>query len=234
MKDLKRQYDPTKDKNATSDPNKTLFVSRLNFKTDEETLKREFERFGPINSLRLVRDAKTGKSKGYAFVEFKHSRHCERLYDSNGMKIDGKKILVDYECSRTVEDWLPKRLGGGKGNKRRDRDTEHKIRKVIKEYKAKLQEAKKAAKAEEKQKQAPPELEVSHKRQKIDENSEVELKPSKSESQVPPKAPEPVQEQKIVVNEPVAAIVPPTPEVKLEPEVKEAKINGNHQLSIRI
>lgn len=93
------------------------------------------ERFGPVVSLRLVRDSKTGKSRGYAFVEFKHQRHCDKLYDASGMKIDGKRILVDYEQARVSKDWLPRRLGGGKGNKRKDRDAEHKIRKVLKEYK---------------------------------------------------------------------------------------------------
>ena len=122
VKEHKKKYDPNKDPNATSDPSKTLFISRLNFKTDEEVLRKEIEKFGPIASLRLVRNPKTGKSRGYAFVEFKHSRHCERFYDSNGLKIDGKKILVDYEAGRNDMDWLPKRLGGGKGNKRRDRE----------------------------------------------------------------------------------------------------------------
>lgn len=134
IKDQRRKYNPNKDKNAKSDPSKTLFVGRLNYKTDEDTLTREMERFGPINSLRLVRNPKTGKSRGYAFVEFKHQRHCDRAYDASGIKIDDKRVLIDYEQSRTDDDWLPKRLGGGKGNKRRDKSAERKIRKVIKEY----------------------------------------------------------------------------------------------------
>lgn len=181
VKDEKKRYDPSKDPNATSDPSKTLFVSRLNFKTDEETLRREFEKFGPISSLRLVRNQKTGKSRGYAFVEFKHSRHCQRLYDENGMKIDGKRILVDFEAGRNDLDWLPKRLGGGKGNKRRDRDNEHKIRKVIKDYKSNLGKQSKeksntsqneSKRNDEKDKEEEKFKENYHKRQKITEDDE--------------------------------------------------------------
>lgn len=181
VKDEKKKYDPSKDPNATSDPAKTLFVSRLNFKTDEETLRREFEKFGPVTSLRLVRSQKTGKSRGYAFVEFKHTRHCERLYDANGMKIDGKRILVDYEAGRNDIDWLPKRLGGGKGNKRRDRENEHKIRKIIKEYKSNLSKQSKekdnTSQSEskindEKDKKESKTKDASYKRQKITEDEE--------------------------------------------------------------
>ena len=36
--------------------------------------------------------------------------------------------MVDYERGRTKQEWVPRRLGGGKGDKRRDRDTERLIR----------------------------------------------------------------------------------------------------------
>lgn len=50
---------------------KTIIVARLNYETDEEKLKREFEIFGPIKRIKLIRDLE-GKSRGYAFVEFVH------------------------------------------------------------------------------------------------------------------------------------------------------------------
>lgn len=42
----------------------------------------------------------------------------------NGRKVDGARVVVDYERGRTKTDWIPRRLGGGKGDKRRDRETE--------------------------------------------------------------------------------------------------------------
>lgn len=192
-KEERGKYDPTKDKHVTSDPYKTLFVSRLNFNTDEETLRKEMERFGPVTNLRLVRDKKTGKSRGYAFVEFERTKHCHRLYDASGMKIDGKKILVDYELARTNKDWIPKRLGGGKGNKRRDRDAEKEIRRVIKEHKksqrgdsrrseSKRSESKRnESKKKESSRDDRPE-DHSHKRQKVDEDKEVRRESRRDET----------------------------------------------------
>ena len=50
----------------------TIFVGRLDYKTTEETLKRTFDKvFGDVVSVHIVRDTKTGKSRGYGFVEFK-------------------------------------------------------------------------------------------------------------------------------------------------------------------
>ena len=39
------------------------------------------------------------------------------------MKIDGRRVLVDYERGRTQKSWLPRRLGGGKGDTRRFRES---------------------------------------------------------------------------------------------------------------
>jgi len=41
---------------------------------------------------------------------------------------------VDYERGRTRTDWLPRRLGGGKGDTRRDREQEKMIRDLKKNH----------------------------------------------------------------------------------------------------
>ena len=41
---------------------------------------------------------------------------------ADGRKVDGRRVVVDYERGRTRQEWVPRRLGGGKGDKRRDRD----------------------------------------------------------------------------------------------------------------
>ena len=62
----------------------------------------------------------TSKSKGYAFIEYEHKSDFKRAYkESDGRKIDGKKVVVDCERGRVVDSWVPKRLGGGKGDSRK-------------------------------------------------------------------------------------------------------------------
>merc|ERR1719420_2516722 len=115
LKKLCERYDPHKDPNVNGDPFKTLFVARISFDTTEKKLKREFEVFGSIKRVRMIYDQK-GKPRGYAFCEFEHERDLKNAYkQGDGKKIDGRRVMVDVERGRTVEGWLPRRLGGGRG-----------------------------------------------------------------------------------------------------------------------
>ncbi|KAK3157323.1 hypothetical protein QOZ80_2AG0119350 [Eleusine coracana subsp. coracana] len=112
-------YDPQSDPNATGDPYKTLFVARLNYETPEHRLKREFETYGPIKRVRIVTDKNTNKPRGYAFIEYTHTRDMKTAYkQADGRKVDNKRVLVDVERGRTVPNWRPRRLGGGLGSSR--------------------------------------------------------------------------------------------------------------------
>lgn len=50
----------------------------------------------------------------------------------DGRRVDGRRIIVDREFGRTERRWLPRRLGGGKGEARRDRRDEELIRELKK------------------------------------------------------------------------------------------------------
>ncbi|XP_024006918.1 U1 small nuclear ribonucleoprotein 70 kDa isoform X2 [Eutrema salsugineum] len=114
-----KKYDPNSDPNASGDPYKTLFVARLNYETSESKIKREFEAYGPIKQVHLVTDQQTNKPKGYAFIEYLHTRDMKAAYkQGDGRKIDGRRVLVDVERGRTVPNWRPRRLGGGLGTTR--------------------------------------------------------------------------------------------------------------------
>lgn len=73
---------PHYDKNAMgTDQYRTIFVGRLSYKTTEERLKREFDGvFGDVVSCTIVKDVKTGKSRGYGFVEFSDDREADGKY----------------------------------------------------------------------------------------------------------------------------------------------------------
>ncbi|KAG2538868.1 hypothetical protein PVAP13_9NG358300 [Panicum virgatum] len=114
-----QKYDPQSDPNATGDPYKTLFVARLNYETSEHKIKREFEAYGPIKRVRLVTEKDTSKPRGYAFIEYMHTRDMKNAYkQADGRKVDNKRVLVDVERGRTVPNWRPRRLGGGLGSSR--------------------------------------------------------------------------------------------------------------------
>ena len=122
---------PHHDKRTIGDPFKTIFVGRLNFNTSEDRLYREFQIVGQVETVRIVKDQKTRKSKGYGFVEFRDERDAnEAVKRLDGRKIDGFRVIVDREFGRTKHSWYPKRLGGGKGDSRRDRSDEQILRMI--------------------------------------------------------------------------------------------------------
>merc|ERR1712217_731001 len=128
LKKLIEGYDPHKDSNAAGDPFRTLFVARVSYDTTEKKLKREFEVFGSIKKVRMVYDQK-GKPRGYAFVEYEHERDLKNAYkQGDGKKIDGRRVMVDVERGRTVEGWLPRRLGGGRGPGRVGKPSKKKLK----------------------------------------------------------------------------------------------------------
>uniref|UniRef100_A0A8B9L0S2 U11/U12 small nuclear ribonucleoprotein 35 kDa protein n=1 Tax=Astyanax mexicanus TaxID=7994 RepID=A0A8B9L0S2_ASTMX len=114
---MNARYRPNKA--VTGDPQLTLFVARLNKQTSEEDLNNVFSTFGDIRRVRLVRDAVTGFSKGYAFIEYKEERSLMKAWrDANKMVVDQSELFVDFELERTLQGWIPRRLGGGLGGKK--------------------------------------------------------------------------------------------------------------------
>lgn len=111
------KYKPNK--RVTGDPDKTLFVGKLSKDTCEETLFKLFGKYGELVKCRLVRDVVAGFSRGYAFVEYKSERDANKAWrDLHNETIDGCTILVEYEAARTLQGWVPRRLGGGFGGKK--------------------------------------------------------------------------------------------------------------------
>jgi U1 small nuclear ribonucleoprotein len=104
---------------AAADPFKTLFVGRLSYDVDEAKLRREFEQWGPIKSVRIVVDSDTSQPRGYAFVEYNRENDMKLAFkQADGRRIENRRVVVDAERGRTVTNWRPRRLGGGLGQTR--------------------------------------------------------------------------------------------------------------------
>ncbi|KAG8933201.1 hypothetical protein FRC01_010547 [Tulasnella sp. 417] len=113
----KDNYKPQDDPQAVGDPYKTLFISKLSKRATEADLRREFEQYGTIEMVRIVKDTK-GRSRGYAFIVYDREKDMKSAYkDADGLHILGKRVVVDVERGRTVRGWKPRRLGGGLGGR---------------------------------------------------------------------------------------------------------------------
>ena len=56
------------------------------------------------------------------------------LDKGKGRRVDGRRVEVDQERGRVKHDWIPRRLGGGRGDTRRNREEERLIRELRKSH----------------------------------------------------------------------------------------------------
>ncbi|KXH43313.1 RNA recognition domain-containing protein [Colletotrichum nymphaeae SA-01] len=81
-------------------PENVLFVCKLNPVTTDADLELIFGRFGKILSCEVIRDAKTGDSLQYAFIEYADKASCEAAYAKmQDVLIDDRRIHVDFSQS---------------------------------------------------------------------------------------------------------------------------------------
>lgn len=99
-------------------PEQVLFVCKLNPVTSEEDLGLIFGRFGEVRGAHVIRDARSGDSLCYGFIEFGDVRSAEAAYAKmDNVLIDDRRIRVDF--SQSVSHlWERYRKGG----KRQARD----------------------------------------------------------------------------------------------------------------
>lgn len=116
VNEMKERYNPQNDPNATKNPNNTIFLGNLPQGVTENDVRHEFQPFGNIKKINMVKDPKTGNYCNYCFVEYENEFGFRNAYNHrNAQFINKKPIIVDCERARTVPNWLPRRLGGGEG-----------------------------------------------------------------------------------------------------------------------
>lgn len=55
-----------------------IFIGGLNYNTTEDDLLERLSAFGKVNSVRIVTDKETGKSRGFGFVVFETETATEK------------------------------------------------------------------------------------------------------------------------------------------------------------
>lgn len=75
---------------------KKLFVGKLSFNTNEESLRSFFSAYEPLLSVKIINDDFTGKSRGFGFVEIEDTVQADQAIQTlNGATLDGERILVN-------------------------------------------------------------------------------------------------------------------------------------------
>ncbi len=91
-----------------------IFVGNLTRSATSEALRQEFEKFGQVSSVDIVKDKFSGESKGFGFVEMPSKAEAEAAISGmSGRDMDGKTLNVNEARPRNDD-----RRGGGGGGRR--------------------------------------------------------------------------------------------------------------------
>nr|XP_046199145.1 RNA-binding protein 39-like isoform X2 [Oncorhynchus gorbuscha] len=79
-----------------------LYVGSLHFNITEDMLRGVFESFGRIESIQLMNDSETGRSKGYGFISFADAECAKKALEQlNGFELAGRPMKVGHVTERT-------------------------------------------------------------------------------------------------------------------------------------
>jgi len=93
---------------------KKLYVGNLSYGATESTIRSLFENHGAVESVNLITDRDTGRSKGFGFVEMTNDAEAQKAITAlNGKEVDGRALTVNE--ARPKEE----RSGGGGGRRSR-------------------------------------------------------------------------------------------------------------------
>src|SRR5262245_4631378 len=85
-----------------------IYVGNLAYNATDEELRSAFEAFGPVTSVKIVRDRDSGRSRGFAFVEMEDGEGAQNaVAQMNGKDLKGRNLVVNEA--------RPREQGGGGG-----------------------------------------------------------------------------------------------------------------------
>jgi cold-inducible RNA-binding protein len=91
-----------------------LFVGNLSYQTAENDLQDYFAQAGTVTSVNLMMDKMTGKSRGFAFVEFASAEEANKAVEEfHNKEFQGRPLTVNI--ARPREERPPRWSGGDRG-----------------------------------------------------------------------------------------------------------------------
>jgi len=91
-----------------------IYVGNLSYETTEKDLKEAFGAFGEVDSVRIIKDKYTDRSKGFGFVEMPDKAQAESAIEGlNEKDFKGRNIKVNEARARAEGRRGGSGFGGG-------------------------------------------------------------------------------------------------------------------------
>jgi RNA recognition motif-containing protein len=95
-----------------------IYVGNMSYDITEVELKRAFEGLGQVESVKILNDKYSGRSKGFGFVEMPSDNEAKAAIEGlNGKELKGRALKVNEARPRTENHGNRGRYGGGTGGR---------------------------------------------------------------------------------------------------------------------
>ena len=98
---------------------KKLFVGNLSFQTTESDISSMFAQYGAVESVQIITDRDTGRSKGFGFVVMDQEGADKAIAALNGSQVEGRALTVNEAKPMVKRDFGGGSRGGGRGGRDR-------------------------------------------------------------------------------------------------------------------
>lgn len=72
-----------------------IYIGNLNYRVQEEDLKQVMEEYGAVDSVKIIKDRETGRSKGFGFVEMANDDDAKKAIEElNEAEYEGRQMVV--------------------------------------------------------------------------------------------------------------------------------------------
>ena len=71
-----------------------LYIGNLSYQMNNHHLREIFSRYGEITDVRVIKNARTGRSKGFAFITYTNQKDAEKALEAHGETVWGRSIVV--------------------------------------------------------------------------------------------------------------------------------------------
>jgi cold-inducible RNA-binding protein len=87
-----------------------IYVGNMSYNVSEAQLRETFEEYGEVDSVNIITDRDSGRTKGFGFVEMKNDEQARAAIENlNGIELDGRNLTVNEARPRN-----PRPSGGSR------------------------------------------------------------------------------------------------------------------------
>ena len=93
-----------------------IYVGNMSYDVQEDDLRQAFGEFGQVDSVSIIMDKFSGRSKGFGFVEMSSKEAGQAAIDGlNGKELKGRAVTVNEAKPQTKTSDRGGGTGGGRG-----------------------------------------------------------------------------------------------------------------------